>query len=67
MMPEIIQAQSGDDLEQVRILFREFADSIKRCSAEYSDLPQFKEYFQDREKELAGLPGGCGLWGRKGL
>jgi len=57
-MLKIVQAETGEDLEQVRILWREYADFLKMCFVEYSDLPWIKEYFQNFEKEIAHqLPG----------
>jgi ribosomal protein S18 acetylase RimI-like enzyme len=45
-MLEILKAESGEDLEQVRILF-----------GEYADMLDFGLDFQNFDKELANLPG----------
>jgi putative acetyltransferase len=58
IMLEIVHAESGEALEQVRILWREFAEFLKGCFRERAELPDFKEYFQNYEKEVANhLPG----------
>jgi ribosomal protein S18 acetylase RimI-like enzyme len=45
-MPEIAPAQSAEDLECVRVLFREYAQGVAAPCC-----------FADFERELAGLPG----------
>jgi hypothetical protein len=57
-MLKLCKAECRENLEQVRILWREYADFLKMCFAEYSDLPWFKEYFQNFEKEIAHKPPG---------
>lgn len=70
-MLRILNAETGENLEHVRILWREFADFLKMCLAEYSDRPSFKEYFENYEKEIACLlpgeyspPKGCLLFAK---
>ncbi len=60
MVIKIIPATSGEDLQQARLLFQEYAASL-----------EFDLGFQNFEEELAGLPGdyapteGCLLLARK--
>ena len=42
-MVEIYQVNSGEDLEQVRILWRQFAEFLKSRFQERAELPDFKE------------------------
>jgi putative acetyltransferase len=57
-MLELCRAESGENLEQIRKLWREYADFLNMCFTEYSDLPWFKEYFQNFENEINHqLPG----------
>jgi putative acetyltransferase len=65
-MLEIIRAESGEALEQARILWREFAEFLKGCFHERAELFDFREYLQNYEKEIAnhlpgrfGPPAGC--------
>jgi ribosomal protein S18 acetylase RimI-like enzyme len=60
-MLRIADADSGENLEQIRILFREFAGVLKEYFAEYCDRGDFKEYFEDYEHEITNLlPGSYG-------
>ena len=60
-MLKIIRAENGKNLEQVQILWREYADFLKMCFPEHSDLPWFEEYHQNYEKEITYLlPGSYG-------
>ncbi len=52
-MLKIYPVETGENLEQVRILWREYADFLKICFAERSGLPLFKEYFKNYEEEIA--------------
>ena len=56
-MLRIYPAETGEDLEQVRILFQEYADYLKEVLSEYLTLPWFVDYLKGFEKELANLPG----------
>jgi putative acetyltransferase len=65
-MLKILNADSGEALEQTRILLQEFAEFLKICFREYTKLPDFKEYFQNYENEVEnhlpgrfGPPAGC--------
>ena len=65
-MIKICQVNDGENLEQVRILWRRFAELLKSRFKERAELPDFKEYFQNYEKEIAnhlpgrfGPPAGC--------
>ena len=60
-MIEIYQVDNADKLEQARILWREYAEFLRSCFRERAELPDFKEYFQNYEKEIANhLPGRFG-------
>jgi len=60
-MIKIYQVNNGEILEQVRILWREFAEFLKSRFQERAELPDFKEYFQNYEQEIANhLPGRFG-------
>lgn len=53
--------ESGENLEQVRILWREYGEFLKSCFHERSHLPAFEEYFRNYEQEIANfLPGSYG-------
>ena len=56
-MLKIFSAETDEDLEQVRILFQEYADYLKEVLSEYLTLPWFVDYLKGFEKELATLPG----------
>ena len=56
-MLKIYPAETDEDLEQVRILFQEYADFFKQILSEYLTLPWFVDYLKGFEKELATLPG----------
>ena len=65
-MLEIIHAESCEALEQVRILWRRFAELLKIRFPEYMDQPFFIEYLKNYEEEIAnrlpgrfGPPAGC--------
>jgi ribosomal protein S18 acetylase RimI-like enzyme len=65
-MLKIFQAQTEWEIEQVRGLWREFAEFLKDCFHERAEMPDFKEYLQNYEKEVAnhlpgrfGPPAGC--------
>lgn len=65
-MIEIYQVDNVDNLEQARILWREYAEFLKNRLQERAELPSFKEYFKNYEQEIAnhlpgrfGPPGGC--------
>ena len=60
-MLKIYQAQTGENLDHVRILWRQFAEFLKVTLAEYSERPGFIEYFQEYEHEITHLlPGRFG-------
>jgi len=60
-MIEIYKVENGENLEQVRILWREFANLLKNRLHEYKDRPSFKEYMENYEDEVANrLPGRFG-------
>ena len=56
-MLKIFQAETDEDLEQVRVLFQEYADYLKQVLSGYLTLPWFVDYLKGFEKELATLPG----------
>jgi putative acetyltransferase len=57
-MLEILKVENGRNLEQVRILWFEFAELLKSCLHEYLERPSFKEYMENYEAEVANrLPG----------
>ncbi len=65
-MLEICKVENSEQLEQVRILWREFADLLKSRLHEYLEGPSFKEYMKNYEHEIAhllpgrfGPPKGC--------
>ncbi len=71
-MLEIIHAESGESLEQARILWREFADLLKSRLHEYIEGPSFKKYMENYEHEVThllpgrfGPPAGCLLLAKK--
>ena len=60
-MLKIITAYSGESLEQVRMLWREYGIFLKGCFPERKDLPEFIQYFENYEKEISNnLPGRFG-------
>ena len=65
-MLKIIHAEIGEALEQIRILWLEFADLLKSRLHEYIEEPSFKEYIKNYEHEIVhllpgrfGPPKGC--------
>lgn len=56
-MLKIYSAETDEDLEQVRILFQEYAGYLKQVLSEYLTLPWFVDYLKGFEKEVANLPG----------
>ena len=56
-MLKIYPAETDKDLEQVRILFQEYADFLKQILSEYLTLKWFTDYLKGFEKESANLPG----------
>jgi len=56
-MLEILQVDKQDELEQVRGLFRGYADYLKIEFPEYAGLPWSKDFFQNYDEEISGLPG----------
>lgn len=57
-MIDIYKVENGEQLEQVRIFWREFADLLKSRLHEYADRPSFKEYMKNYEDEIANcMPG----------
>ena len=60
-MLEIIKAYSGDNLEKVKMLWREYGIFLKNCFPERKDLPEFVQYFENYEQEISNnLPGRFG-------
>lgn len=60
-MLKIFPVETGENLEQVRMLWREFAEFLKEKLAEYSEHPFFIKYFEDDEHEITHLlPGSYG-------
>ena len=53
----IYPAETDEDLEQVRILFQEYADYLKQVLSEYLTLPWFVDYLKGFEEEVTNLPG----------
>ena len=67
-MLEILKVENGGNLEQVRILWFEFAELLKSRLHEYLAAPSFQEYMKNYEHEIAnhlpgrfGPPSGCML------
>ncbi|MHC4260424.1 MAG: GNAT family N-acetyltransferase [Planctomycetota bacterium] len=65
-MLEIVDADGGKNLEQIRVLLGEFGGVLKEYFCEYCGRPDFKEYFENYEHEIAHLlpgsyarPNGC--------
>jgi GNAT superfamily N-acetyltransferase len=63
---KIIHAEKGEALEQVRILWRQFAELLKIRFPKQIDNPFFIEYLKNYEEEIAnrlpgrfGPPNGC--------
>ncbi len=56
-MLRIYPAETDEDLEQVRILFQEYADFLKQVLSEYLTLPWFIDYLKKFDQESANLPG----------
>lgn len=57
-MLKILKVENGRNLEQVRVLWFEFAELLKSCLHEYVERPSFKEYMENYEAEVANhLPG----------
>ncbi len=56
-MLKIYPAETDKDLEQVRILFQEYADFLKQILSEYLTLPWFIDYLKKFDQESANLPG----------
>jgi putative acetyltransferase len=60
-MIDIYKVENGENIEQVRTLWREFADLLKSRLHEYVGRPSFKEYMKNYEDEIANrLPGRFG-------
>lgn len=67
-MLEILKVENGRNLEQVRILWFEFAELLKSRLHEYLAAPSFQEYMENYEHEVThhlpgrfGPPAGCML------
>ncbi len=57
-MLKILNVENGRNLEQVRILWFEFAELLKSRLHEYLERSSFKEYMENYEHEVANhLPG----------
>jgi putative acetyltransferase len=70
-MLKIITANSGENIEQVRMLWREYGIFLKGCFPERKELPAVIRYFENYEQEISnnlpgrfGLPMGCLLLAR---
>lgn len=57
-MVKIIQAETGKDIELVKMFFAEYADFLKKELCECADLPWLVQYYRDFEEETANLPEG---------
>jgi N-acetylglutamate synthase-like GNAT family acetyltransferase len=57
-MIQIILAETKEEIESAKVLFREYADFLKVDLVEFSDLPWLIQYYQDFEDETANLPTG---------
>lgn len=65
-MLKIYPVEADEDIEQIRILWRQYAEYLNTALGEYSRRPEFKQYFQDYEYEITHLlpgsyarPRGC--------
>ncbi|MHC4266740.1 MAG: hypothetical protein ACYSUK_12545, partial [Planctomycetota bacterium] len=57
-MIQIIQAETKEEIESAKVLFREYADFLKVDLAEFADLPWLIQYYEDFEEETTNLPTG---------
>lgn len=58
-MLKIKTAYTGESIEQVRMLWREYGIFLKGCFPERKDLPKFIQYFENYKQEISNNLPGC--------
>ena len=57
-MIQIIKAETEEEIESAKVMFREYADYLKQELVEFADLPWLIQYYEEFEEETANLPTG---------